>query len=298
MDGFALLAFYFLLGIAVSRLKMLKPGDFHPLAQFVFYVCLPAAILTHIPSPGFSIDIASIILLVSLPIIVVGIAISALYFAGKLSAGSYGAILMASLFGNIVYLGIPISQEYFPGTIDIMSFLIIITNILIFGLVMPAIQIVHGKGLEFGKMAVKMASNPVLVSAAIAVIMLSFGLETSWLANMLSPLASMTVPLSLVAMGMFAAQDMKLSFGKDVWAILLFKHIALPAVTAVCIFILSPGKVLSDLVMISAVMSPAVANFSVVDTLKIERRKEVSSAIIIGILIMLVEVWLLFGFRW
>ena len=272
---------YFIVGILLLRLKLL--GDFHTLARLVFYICLPAAILSHVPAPGVSLDVVSTILLVAIPMIAVGFTVYAHMIYSK---SAFPAILITSLFGNIVYLGIPISQSYFPGTLDLMSFLIIITNLLIFVFVVPAITGVRAKLV-----------NPVLIASGLALLLMACGIDTSWLSETLSPLASMTVPLSLIAMGMFAAQELKLSFGKDVLVILFFKHIALPAATWLCIFFLSPAKMISDLVLMSAIMSPAIANFSIVDTLKISKEKEVMSAIILGIPIMLIELWLVFGFK-
>jgi len=131
------LLFYFVIGVALMRLKLLT--DFHSLAQFVFYVSLPAAILSHVPKPGFSMDIGSMVLLVAIPIFAVGFTIWVYHKSGFFSRNTYQAIMLASLFGNIVYLGIPISQEYLPNTISEMAFLIIITNLLIFVFVLPLI---------------------------------------------------------------------------------------------------------------------------------------------------------------
>jgi predicted permease len=261
------------------KFKLFK--DFHSLAQFVFFVSLPAAILSNVPKPGFTLDVVSTVLLVVVPILAVGVVI---YAHTIYSKKSFPAILIASLFGNIVYLGIPISQSYFPGTLDIVAFLIIITNLIIFVVVVPVATGARAKLV-----------NPVLIAAGIAVILMTFGVDTTALSSALSPIASMTVPLSLIAMGMFAAQDLKLSFSKDVLTILFFKHIALPAATFLCVSFLAPDKIIGDLVMLSAIMSPAIANFSIVDSLKISKEKEIASAIILGIPIMLLEIWLLFG---
>ena len=280
------LLLYFAIGIAVMRLGLLK--DFHTLARLVFYVCLPAAILSNIPPPGLVVDIPSIVFLVALPMLLVGVAVNLLYSLHKISSDSFGLILISSVFGNIVYLGIPISRAYLPGTIGVMSLFIILTNFILFVFIVPVATLKH-KGNSI-------LANPVLISAVLAFALLFFGIDTSALA-VLEPLASMTVPLSLIAMGVFAAHHLQLSFGRDVQYIILFKHVALPVATLLCIFILSPGKAIADMAMIAAIMSPAIANFSIIDSLKIDKEREVASAIILGIPIMMIELWLLFGFR-
>jgi predicted permease len=295
MDGLALLALYFAIGAAAARTGFLRGEEFHALARLVFYVCLPASILLNAPDQSSVQGIAAIALLTALPLLAVGALVFLLYRLERIPGGSFGAVLVSSTFGNVVYLGVPVSQAYFPGTVGEMSVAIIVTNLAVFCFALPLIDAAGGRKTGIAKSVARMASNPVLLSAIAAFLMLALGIGSAPLAPVLSPLAGMTVPLSLIAMGMFVARDFRLSLDRDVATILALKHLALPAATFACLLFIRPGAELSGLVLLSSFMSPAIANFSIVDSLGLGREKEVSSAIILGILVMFAEAWLVFG---
>ncbi len=294
MEPVLLIIVFLAIGAAVNKAGFVKTEGYRTIANFVFYVCLPAAIILKADSVADLGALRDAFLLVLIPTALVAGLAYALLAAKKIDNDCFVAIAISSTFGNVIYLGVPVSQSVFPDTLDTMAMVIVATNIVVFGILLPLVQFWRKKKLDAGKIVSKIALNPVLISVAIVFALMLAKVSPEPAKDILGPLSSMTTPLSLIAIGIFIAGEFKVALGKEFALIMAFKHLVFPAATFAAIAVLRPDAELGNLALVASVMSPALTNFAVVEALGVKKTNEVTSGIVNGIAIMLAEVAIFF----
>lgn len=292
MDQLILLVLFLVSGYLAVRAGLAKSQDYKVLANIVFYICLPASILSSFVGVGIP---PAIYLLISVlaASFLLSIALSFLISrALRLERNVFYCLLICGFFGNIVYFGFPFTQMVLgEGALPLAGIYVSIYNLFVFALLLPAIYLFLGVDGKKAGIA-KAFSNPVVIFTLAGALSLAFNADLSPLLPYLEGFASLTTPLSLVAMGLFLSDKFSISLDRNLLSIVAAKCLVFPLITAALLLftgLLSSGK---ELLLLS-LMPVAISNFVIVDSLGIKLEKLVMDSIVLTSVISTIIVFAL-----
>ncbi|MDD2655123.1 MAG: AEC family transporter [Candidatus ainarchaeum sp.] len=292
MEQLALLILFLVSGYLVARSGLAKSQDYKVLANIVFYICLPASILSsfagvEIP-PAIYLLIALLIASFLLSILLSFIISRAL----RLERHVFYCLLICGFFGNIVYFGFPFVQMVLgEAALPLAGIYVSIYNLFVFALLLPAIYILlgtEGKKAGIGKAF----CNPVIIFTLAGALALALQINLSALMPYLEGFSSLTTPLSLLAMGLFLSDKSSISLGRNLLSIVAAKCLIFPLITFALLLytgLLSSGKE----ILLLSLMPVAISNFVIVDSLGLKLEKLVMDSIVLTSVVSILAVFAL-----
>ena len=109
-DAFALMLAMLALGMLFARLRVFPDGAADTLNLVVLYVCLPAAVLIHVPRLRFDPDLLGLVLVPWLLAAASWALLRLLAPRLRLRRDELGALLMCTMLGNTSFIGYPMIQ--------------------------------------------------------------------------------------------------------------------------------------------------------------------------------------------
>ena len=227
-----------LTGWAVGRFEIIKGERINGLADFTFFIAIPALMFRSVvrnirwetADPGVLIVYFGSGLLIYAVAMVIGLRVFRISFEEAAVLG------LACTFGNSVQLGIPMVARTFgePGLVPLML-IISFHSLVLIGLTTVLIEIARGRGggakSAMIQSAKGTAKNPIIIAMVTGLIVAGLGLELPHMADdFLALLGAAGIPCALFALG---AQLARFKFAGSLGptgVILALKLAALPAV--------------------------------------------------------------------
>ncbi len=293
MEQLLLLVLFIVGGYALAYTKLARPQDYKVMANFVFYVCLPASILASFSGVSISTPLYSALLVLAGSFAFSVAASWAVSAALGLERKVFYILLICGFFGNIVFFGFPfIEMFYGDASLPLAGIFVSIYNLFIFALLYPLISMRLGSGGGMGWR--KIITNPVIIATLAGIAVLLAALDISAIVPYLKGFSSMTTPLSLVAMGLFLAGHAGISLDRNVFAITAVKCFLFPLATFGLLAFAGQGEGAKEMLMLS-LMPVAISNFIIADSLDLGLDKLVMDAIVVTTLVSTV---LVFALAW
>jgi predicted permease len=289
-----LLALFISAGCAAGRLGLAKKEDYKPLTNIVFYICLPASLLVSFQEADFSSGLYMSIIILSVSIIASLIAGLLIARALSLEKETLYALLISGFFGNIVFLGFPFVELMLgSASLAIAGVFVAVYNVFIFLFVFPVLSVMGGKAGSKGPAAGlwKVASNPVIWFTVIGVITLALGISLVQAMPYLKAFASLTTPLSLMAVGLFLSGKFALTSNRGLVSISAVKCLVFPGITLALLLASGLlGTLEGKTMLLLSLMPVAISNFIISDSLGLKREELVMESIIVTSIISAVIV--------
>lgn len=289
-----------LVGWAVGRFEIIKGERVNGLADFTFFIAIPALMFRSVvrnirwetADPGVLIVYFGSGLLVYAVAMVIGMRVFRTSFEEAAVLG------LACTFGNSVQLGIPMVVRSF-GEHGLVPLMLIISfhSLVLIGLTTVLIEIARGRGggakVAMIQSAKGTARNPIIISMIAGLGVAAFDLELPRMADdVLALLGAAGIPCALFALG---AQLARFRFGGSLGptaVILALKLAALPAV----VWILSLALGLApeaESVAILASGLPTGANVFILANRYLVYQAPVVSAVVVSTMLSLGTITLL-----
>lgn len=109
-DAFALMLAMLALGMAFARLRVLPGNAAETLNRVVLYVCLPAAILIHVPRLRFDLSLVGLVLVPWALAAATWLALRLLAPRLQLRRDEHAVLLLCTMLGNTSFIGYPMVQ--------------------------------------------------------------------------------------------------------------------------------------------------------------------------------------------
>ncbi len=103
-------------GFLSRKLGVLKSGDERVLSAYVYYFAMPALTLVNLAEINFIAETLNFILAGIIPVFVVLLLYTIIYFIFQFSANTYYLLILSSVFGSLAFYGIPFITFAFPTT--------------------------------------------------------------------------------------------------------------------------------------------------------------------------------------
>lgn len=240
MDNFFLIAFAFMLGFILQKLKIFSEDMPLFLNKFVIYISLPALILVSIPKLTFSLKMFIPPLVAWIVMIVSAVAVLIISRMLKFSKQEEGALMLVGVLTNSSFVGIPMITAYLGekslGYIMMYDQLGTAIALGTYGTLVVAYY-AHIQTVSFANVVKKVVAFPPFIVLVIAFI--SHGHEYPQpFEHTLGSLSSTVIPLALVAAGLQLKLIMPRHEILPFIAAIVVKLIIAPAVAiAVCYFL-------------------------------------------------------------
>ncbi len=295
-------------GWLTARLRVAKRNWVHVLSTYVYYVALPALILTgfwDLPlqdqalPPFVGIHVVSLLL--------VALVVAALLFFLSTPSGIRASIFMGAIMGNTVYMGFPVAGRAFGAGAD-STIVLSATIYLLFGLVLALtyIELIEKRGKSLKMQAKSFAGNPLLIALAIGALfnVINFSGEVAEIMrstlNMFGRTAS---PVALFALGVFfsgASMQKNIEWTGLASAMKLILFPALTASTLVAYQALANGGALSlqmsQITVTIAAMPAAVTTFVLAERFQLDKTVAANTVILSTVVSVVTLIILLSGF--
>ena len=280
------------LGFLTVRLKIAEEKWVSTLNTFVYYIALPALIVTSFWQIDFS---KKAVWLMVFELIVINVVfcfiLMTLLKSFKVNKNLSATILLGSMIGNCVFIGIPIVEMsygkiYLPETVLMGTFVLVISIILVI------IFIEHnrpGNDSSLKRELRDFLKNPLVLALVAGIILSFFKLENPILDGIkksIAMLGATASPIALFSLGIFMYgkknKKIKLSLLISGLKMILFPTVAI--LISVFIFKQTDIKVLA---LISA-MPVAVTTFSIAEKFKLDQELIGSSIIVSTLLVFII----------
>ncbi len=252
------------LGYLLARYKIIRPTWTNALNKFVYYVSLPALIITSFETITWGADTLQFLLFHFVLIAASSVILLALLSGLRLNAKTKVTAIIAGLIGNTAYMGFPILNSTIPEA-NLAQAMAAATIQLISGIIVAILIIEYFilKSKRLSTYSTDIFKNPLMISVAAGVLLSA--LPHSILPNgawepirMLGTTAS---PLALFTLGSFMFGKFHKLQLSGTTAVIVIKLILLPLVTWQLVNWLGfTGPEISASVIISA-MPAAVTTF-------------------------------------
>lgn len=270
------------LGYALRRLNVIKSNWINILNSFVFYISLPALIISNLSevskellSPLLSI-VTYNFAIVLISAVVLLLLLTFIPISKKLKA----AVFISTIMGNTVYLGIPLVQnilspsasEALVGIISIAGVTQLITGML---LALIALEFVYGKTRNWKVVAMHLIKNPLVISAIVGLGLSFISLPTMYtqiLQNPISMLAATASPLALITIGGFLYGHKKFIYKELAALASTLKLIGMPLLAWVIYQSFNLPKVTGSSAILMSAMPVAVTAFIIAEKYELDSR--------------------------
>lgn len=252
------------LGYVLHRFRIAKPSWVKILNLFVYYVSLPALILSLFWKMEFTPSTLSFFGFHAGLIITISLLLFAFLSLFSLKNKTKVAVILGAVVGNTMYMGYPILRATFPN-FPIEVSMGAGTVQLIVGLLTAVflVEYLIQRTKEVSTYFLDLAKNPLLISAVIGII-LSFiphNQTGNTVFNLLSILGETASPLALFTLGVF----MYRKFSKQSWLLggfaILTKLIFLPIMVLVVSLLFGLSQEFTQVSILISAMPTAVTSF-------------------------------------
>ena len=204
VDAFALMLAMLALGMAFARLRVLPGNAAETLNRVVLYVCLPAAILIHVPRLRFDVSLLGLVLVPWALAAATWLALRLLAPRLQLRRDEHAVLLLCTMLGNTSFIGYPMVQallgaQALPYAVvyDQFGTFVMLSTL---GLVVLA---------RYGgdhppprrEIALRIARFPPMWALVFGLTLMP-GQPPAWIASALERLAGMLFPLVMLAVGL------------------------------------------------------------------------------------------------
>jgi predicted permease len=233
------------LGFLARKAHLMKQGDERTLSAYVYFFALPSLFFINLAETRFDRIIATFVGAGILPVVVVFLLLTLLFFLFRFSKDTYFLLVIGSVFGSHAFFGIPFVMFAFPtaegerlatlssGTISIVSVIISISVLEIYSLsrenrpsAFKAVQHV----------ALRLTRNPLVISIALGAFVSFLGVPIPFaISKPLHMLGGTTATVAIFMLGVFfygrRYKQLTLAFGISLLRMILVPLIALGTVT-------------------------------------------------------------------
>lgn len=291
---FGIIAF----GYILSRYQIAKPNWIKTLNFFVYYISLPALILSLFWKIEFTRSTLGFFGFHAGLIVALSLLLLAFLSAFKINNRTKVAVILSAVVGNTLYMGYPILRSSFPnfpieismgaGSIQLIVGLLVAIFL---------VEYLVLKSKTFSTYFFDITTNP-LVIAVILGLILSFAPHnqtTNTVFNLLSKLGETASPLALFTLGIF----MYRKFSKQNWLLgsiaILTKLIIFPIIILLAFPLFDLNKELTQVSALISTMPTAITSFVLAE--KYSLNKELTADIIlISTLLSIVSIPLVIWF--
>ncbi|HWT15567.1 MAG TPA: AEC family transporter [Patescibacteria group bacterium] len=260
VDALVLVLLLLALGYACTRLRLFPDHAAEVLNQFALYLCLPAAILRHVPSLQFSADIAVVAVV---PWLVLGLSVAAIVPIARwlrLRDEERAVLLLCVPLGNTSFLGYPLTEallgrDALPFAViydQFGSFLILTT----WGLWVLARYGGDARPTPTA-MLQRIVRFPPFIALVVALLVMPDE-PPSMIANVLVKLSDTLLPVAVLAVGL----TLKLRLPRDelapLGAGLLLKLLVLPAAVFGLMTLMRSHGDAADAIVLETAMPPMI----------------------------------------
>lgn len=255
-----------LVGYVIRKLNILDKNFTKPLSDFLFYVSLPAMIISAMNFP-FSPDLLiDSLRLVLIGVIVMVVSITLSYFVSKILSEDYASknvYEFAMIFSNFAFMGLPITgaifgkEGIFLASVFSVPIYVCVNS---YGIMLMQRDSKGWKGITPSNLI-----NPSLIAIIIGFGLFVLSLELpKFILSPLNMIGSTTTPLSMVLAGMLlAGVSLKHLFGNyRVYVVTFIRLLGLPLLVLVVLRIFVSDPLLVGVPVIVTAM-PVAANVSI-----------------------------------
>ena len=273
------------LGYIARFFSLLPESAYKPLNDFVYYISMPLLIFTKLAGTNLGPEHLLLASANALPMLICFALVAILWKMRVCKPKVCALLLLASCFGNIVYMGFPAIQLRFgAGAIADGAIISLVTNLLMFTIGFALIGMMSGA--KWGKLALEKITRNTIIPACVfgALFSLSGLVIPSALLDVLSSVGSTTTPLALFSMGLFIYGK---KFGKNtvlVGAMSLAKLALFPAIFVSCALLLGLTGTHFDISLLEAMMPLAVTNFVIAEKFELDS-EAMAQAVIVSTLL-------------
>lgn len=245
----------------VARRKGMAPQAFlGPANQLVFYLAIPAMIFRAIAKSSFGTQFEPRAMGITLACVGAGFALawSAAAISG-MPRHRRGTFVQSGFHGNLGYIGLAVAF-YFLGQAGLVRASIIAGFVMILQnfLAVVALQGAAGQpgsALPFRQIALRMAGNPVIVSALAGILFSLMGITLPLVVDRsLSILSGLALPMALLLIGASLSFDLVRDNASGVLAICIIKLIVMPGLGMLAFRVigLDPAHGLPGLILLAS----------------------------------------------
>ncbi len=270
------------LGYGLRRFNVIKESWITVLNTFVYYVSLPALIVTNLSSltgqllsPLLSIAVINFLIVVSFSILLF-IVLAILPIGNKLKSSAFVAVIM----GNTVYLGIPLVQnilsssasESLVGIVSIAGVTQLVTGMLV---ALIAIEFVYQKTRNWKLVTKHLVKNPLVISTIVGISLSLVSLPTMYtqiIETPISMIAATASPLALIAVGGFLYSHNKFIYKELVALTSTLKLFGMPLLAWFVYQSFNLPKITGASTILMSAMPVAITAFIIAESYKLDSR--------------------------
>jgi len=256
------------LGFLARKAKLMKEGDERTLSAYVYFFALPSLFFINLAETRFDRIIATFVGAGILPVVVVFLLLTLLFFLFRFSKDTYFLLVVGSVFGSHAFFGIPFVMFAFPtaegeqlatlssGTISIVSVVISISVLELYKLSRESrpspFKAFHHVGL-------RLTRNPLVISIALGTFVSFLGLPIPFaISKPLHMLGGTTATVAIFMLGVFfygrRYKQLTLAFG-----ISLLRMVLVPLIAVGTVAVLGLGSLESSVVVLMSAMPMAIS---------------------------------------
>jgi malonate transporter len=286
-------------GYVLRSFNVVKSNWISVLNRFVYYIALPAIIIssitgTHWSEHGVAPLLAwNLLGLLAFTAIVIGILKLA-----KLSSKRQAEIFLFAIVGNTVYLGLPVARAAVAGAMSESTLVAVGVTQLVAALVISllAIEYVFLGTRDLVFVGKHLARNPLIIAIAIGFVLAIIGYPhwiSLWLDKPLSMLGATASPVALFAMGAFIhgkwlKRDQNLLVGASA-----LKFILLPWIMWLALSRSGQPVIAQHVSVLLAGMPVAVTAFALAEAYKLDEVWVAASMLLTTVLsVATIPIWL------
>jgi len=244
------------LGFLDRKAKLMQEGNERTLSAYVYFFALPSLFFINLAETRFDRIIATFVGAGILPVVVVFLLLTLLFFLFRFSKDTYFLLLVGSVFGSHAFFGIPFVMFAFPtaegeqlaalssGTISIVSVVISISVLELYKLSRESrpspFKAFHHVGL-------RLTRNPLVISIALGTFVAFLGLPIPF---------AISKPLHMLGVFFYGRRykQLTLAFG-----ISLLRMVLVPLIAVGTVAVLGLGSLESSVVVLMSAMPMAIS---------------------------------------
>ncbi|MFO7601224.1 MAG: AEC family transporter [Candidatus Desulfacyla sp.] len=256
------------LGFLARKVNLMKQGDERALSAYVYFFALPSLFFINLAETRFDWIIATYVAAGIVPVVVVFLVLTLLFFLFRFSKDTYFLLVIGSVFGSHAFFGIPFVMFAFPtaegerlatlssGTISIFSVIISISLLEIYQIsreqrpsVVKAVS----------RVALRLTRNPLIISIILGVLISFLGVPIPFaISKPLHMLGGTTATVAIFMLGMifYGRQYKQLA---QAFGISLLRMIVVPLIGMLSARLLGLGSLASSVVVLMSAMPMAIS---------------------------------------
>ena len=204
VDAFALMLAMLALGMAFARLRVLPGNAAETLNRVVLYVCLPAAILIHVPRLRFDVSLLGLVLVPWALAAATWLALRLLALRLQLRRDEHAVLLLCTMLGNTSFIGYPMVQALLGA--QALPYAVVYdqfgTFVMLSTLGLVVLARYSGEHPPTRReIALRIARFPPMWALVFGLTLMP-GQPPAWIASALERLAGMLFPLVMLAVGL------------------------------------------------------------------------------------------------